>query len=181
MQLELLALLLGQPDRDWTRDELARIVQAPASSAHRELNRAVDAGIALRDETVRPHRYQANPESPIYDPLRQLLERTVNVPERFRDALQQFDVTAAAIHGSWAAGRPGRRSDIDVIVLSDEDGTSIRRSLRRAGRALGRDIDVSVVAPAEMRQLAADGNPFVLRILESPRIDLVGDLREASR
>jgi predicted nucleotidyltransferase len=181
MQVELLALLLAQPDRAWTREELARTVRTPASSAHRELIRAIEAGIVVRDERARPHRYHANRESPVFEPLRALLDQTVNVPDRLRAALSDYAVTAAAIHGSWASGSPGRDSDIDVIVVAREERDAIRRSLRQAGRALGREIDVSVVDPDELRQLLADGNPFARLILDRPRIDLIGDLAEVAR
>jgi predicted nucleotidyltransferase len=180
-QVELLALLLAQPDRGWTRDELARAVRTPPSSAHRELTRALDAGIVVRDEQTRPHRYQANRDSPVFEPLRALLDQTVNVPDRLRAALSEHAIIAAAIHGSWAAGTPGRDSDIDVIVVADGERDAIRRSLRRAGRAIGREIDVSVVKPEDLRQLLADGNPFARLIIDRPRIDLVGDIAEAGR
>ena len=59
MQMRLLALLLLQPERSWTLQELAEALDAPASSVHRELGRAEHAGIVRRDSTARPHRFQA--------------------------------------------------------------------------------------------------------------------------
>src|SRR3712207_88645 len=58
MQLEMLGLLLLQPDASWALGDLARRLKAPQSSVHRELQRAVDAGIVVRDSSHRPHRYR---------------------------------------------------------------------------------------------------------------------------
>ena len=159
-------------------NELARLLGAPVSSIHRELGRAVDAGITVRDATVRPHRYQANTESPAYGPLRELLDQTVGIPNRFAHALAPLhdQIAAASIHGSWATGRPQRDSDIDVVVVSDAEPRVIRRALRRVGKELGREVDVSVFTSDEFGQKAEQGHPFVDRLLHGPRIDLAGDL-----
>ncbi|HEX7297518.1 MAG TPA: hypothetical protein VF257_00840, partial [Solirubrobacteraceae bacterium] len=45
MQVRLLGLLLLQPEREWTIDDLRRTLDAPTSSIVRELARAQDAGI----------------------------------------------------------------------------------------------------------------------------------------
>src|SRR4051794_32833809 len=83
LQLELPALLLLQPQREWILDELAPTLAAPTSSVHRELTRAVDAGLLLRSDERRPHLYRAAPEAAAYEPMRRLLELTTGVPTRF--------------------------------------------------------------------------------------------------
>src|SRR5581483_2616706 len=125
-QAELFGLLLLQPERRWTLEELASLTGAPMSSAHREVRRALDAGLIHRDATGRPHRFQAAAESPAFEPLRRLLELTVGVSERFRDALAEIDsVRAAAIHGSWAEGRIRPDSDVDIVVVADDGRAEI--------------------------------------------------------
>src|SRR5580658_9660535 len=99
MQLRMLALLLLQPERGWTLQELARALGAPASSVHRELGRAKSAGIIYRDATARPHRFQAATEDPLHEPLADLLRRSVGVEAQLRAALEGPDVLAAAIYG----------------------------------------------------------------------------------
>ena len=144
---------------------------------HRELLRFVDAGLVARDTRQRPHRFTVAADAPAYRPLRELLELTVGVPKRLADALDQIPgVRAAAIHGSWAAGRVRPDSDIDVLVVSAGDLPAVQRALREAGRAIARDIDVAVLSPEEFSNLRSDRNPFLGKVLHGPRIDLVGDL-----
>ncbi len=82
MQLRMLALLLLQPERSWTLQELAHALDAPASSVHRELRRAESAGLIGSDTTARPHRFRAAADGPLYRPLADLLNLTVGVEER---------------------------------------------------------------------------------------------------
>jgi predicted nucleotidyltransferase len=177
MQVELLGLVLLQADRAWTLHELTDRLGAPQSSVHRELGRLVDAGLVSRDARQRPHQYRVAPDAPGYEPLRELLELTVGVPTRLSLALDDVPgVRAAAIHGSWAAGKVRPDSDLDVIVISDGDRREAQRAVRAVGRAVGREVDLSILSPEEFDMLRTDRNPFVGKLLHGPRIDLVGDL-----
>lgn len=88
-------------------------------------------------------------------------------------------VSAAAIHGSWAAGAVRPDSDLDVIVVTDGDRRTAQQAVRRVGRAIGRDVDASVLSPEQFEELRRGRNPFLGRILHGPRIDVVGDLAGA--
>jgi predicted nucleotidyltransferase len=179
MQAELLGLLLLQPERDWTIGELSKTLRATPSSVHREVLRAVDAGLVRKDDRQRPHQFRAAADSPAYPPLRDLLGLTVGVPERLRRALSDSaDIQLVALHGSWASGRVRPDSDLDVLVVTDGDRRELRRKITRLGRDIGRDVDASVLAPRALRQLAAEANPFLLSIIRGPRIDVMGDLDE---
>jgi len=177
MQLRLLALLLLQSERRWTLQELANTLGAPASSVHRELGRALDGGIVVRDASGRPHRYTAATEDSFYEPLALLLRRSIGVEEELRVALShRRDVLAAVIHGSWAGGSRRPDSDIDVLVVGDADLRDLRRRLRPIGKSVGRTLDLTVLAPDEFRRLVHDRSSVAQRLLEAPTTPLVGDL-----
>jgi predicted nucleotidyltransferase len=177
MQVALLGLVILQPDRPWTLDELTDELSAPTSSVLRELRRLVDAGVVLRDAAQRPHLYRAATQSPAYEPLRQLIELTVGVPALLREELRHVDgVEAAAIHGSWAAGTVRPDSDLDVFVVTSGDRRAAQAAVRRVGRRVAREADASVVTLADFAELKHGRNPFVAKILHGPRIDVVGDL-----
>jgi predicted nucleotidyltransferase len=100
------------------------------------------------------------------------------VPDARRSALRaRFsafpEVVAVYLFGSAARGTPGRRSDVDIAVLTRARGTSRRRSrslveyVQAACDALGTD-DVDVVplrrAPIAMRhEVFREGKPLLVR------------------
>lgn len=176
MQVHLLALLLLQPEREWTLQGLAEALSAPQSSVHRELGRAEAAGIVQRDASARPHRFRAASEEPLNEPLTTLLERSVGVEQQLRRVLERPDVAAAAIHGSWAGGPRRPDSDIDVVVVGTADLRELRRAVRPIGKSAGRTIDLTVLGDQEFRDLAARGSSFARRVLDAPTRPLVGDL-----
>jgi predicted nucleotidyltransferase len=173
----MLALLLLQPERSWTLQQLAEALQAPVSSVHRELGRAEDAGILVRDSSGRPHRFQAASEDPFFDPLVALLRGSVGLEEELRAVLSdRDDVLAAVIHGSWAAGSRRPDSDIDVLVVGNVELADLRRQLRPIGKAAGRTIDLTVLAPYEFNRMLQTGSSFARQLTDGQTIALVGDL-----
>jgi predicted nucleotidyltransferase len=178
MQLRLLGLLLLQPERAWTLGELAANLDAPQSSVHRELSRAQDAGLIVRDVAVRPHRFTAAADDPLYEPLAELLRRSVGVEAELRAVLRRPDVIAAVIHGSWAHGTRRPDSDIDVLVVGDAPLRDLRRAVRPIGKAAGRVVDITVLSPEELRRLQARRASYLRNVLEQPTIGLVGDLSD---
>jgi predicted nucleotidyltransferase len=180
MQVRLLALVLLQPERTWTLQELAEALDAPQSSVHRELGRAEAAGLVRRDDTARPHRFSAAADDAAYQALAELLRRTVGVESQLRDRLHRTDVSAAVIYGSWAVGARRPDSDIDVLVVGDADLRELRRLVRPIGKESGRTIDVTVMRDDEFRRLLADRSSFVRSVIEAPVTSLVGDLRSVA-
>jgi predicted nucleotidyltransferase len=176
MQIRMLALLLLQPERSWTLHELTSALGSPQSSVHRELGRAESAGIVRRDAEARPHRFSAATDDAFYEPLADLLRRSVGVEEQLRATLDRPDVHAAVIHGSWASGTRRPDSDIDVLVIGDADLRELRRLVRPIGKEAGRTLDLTVFRYREFGQLLGEQSSFARRVLEAPVTVLVGDL-----
>jgi predicted nucleotidyltransferase len=176
MQVRMLALLLLQPERNWTLHELASALGSPQSSVHRELGRAESAGIVRRDATARPHRFSAATDDAFYESLADLLRRSVGVEEQLRATLERPDVHAAVIYGSWSSGTRRPNSDIDVLVVGDADLRELRRLVRPIGKEAGRTVDVTVLRDREFGQLLDERSSFARRVLEAPVTVLVGDL-----
>ncbi|HEY1564692.1 MAG TPA: nucleotidyltransferase domain-containing protein [Gaiellaceae bacterium] len=176
LQLRLLALMFLRPDRTWTTPELAKRLDATPVTTHREVRRAFDSGLLVREAIGRTYLYRAATDSPLYEPLRLLLERTVGIEVELRRALEDVPgVEAAFIHGSFASrGKIKPTSDIDVIVLGNADPHALRRRIRQAESQLGREIDVLAYSRAEFASLAESGNSLIRGIIRGPVTPLVG-------
>lgn len=180
MQVRLLALVLLQPERRWTLQGLAEALDAPHSSVHRELARAESAGVIRRDSDARPYRFSAATDDGAYEPLAELLRRSVGVESQLRAYLDRPGISAAVIHGSWVSGDRRPDSDIDVLVVGEADLRELRRLGRLIGKATGRTIDLTLLTDAEFKRLLAERSSFVRQLMESPVTVLVGDLRSIS-
>jgi predicted nucleotidyltransferase len=175
LQLRLIALL-AESDREWTARELADSLEASAASLHRELHRLLAAGLVARRSVGRTQLYRGASESPLYQPLRDLVTKSVGVESEIRRTLEEFPgIELGLIHGSWATGKVQPTSDVDVLIVGDAPYRELRSQLYRLGQRLGRRIDPVVFNPAEFRERLAEGNSFIRGALERPHLVLIGD------
>jgi len=103
-QGEILALLLGDPDLELSLTEIAARTGVPHPSVYREVQRAEQAGLVTSRKVGNTRLVRANTASPYYAGLAEVLTRAFGVPAVLAEALRDVDgITAAYIHGSWAA------------------------------------------------------------------------------
>lgn len=175
-QLRMLARILLDGD-GVTAQQLQRASGMSAASLHRELERADVAGLVTRDDSRRPFVYRPDEQSPLLEPIVALLRMTVGAEHEIAEALHGLDgIKVAAIFGSHAADTGGPRSDVDVLVVGDVEERRLRSVLRGVGKRLGRHIDLTLLRPTQIAELAREGNPFLETVLDRPRIDLIGSI-----
>lgn len=152
-QVEVLADLLDDPEREQSLADLTRRLGVPTASIHREIERAEAAGIVTSRRVGKTRLVRADTTSPYFEPLRQLLVAAFGAPGRLREALANVaGVEAVYIFGSWAArwhGETGTRpvGDVDVLVLGRPDHDQVYAAAHDVGLAIGREVQVQMRAP----------------------------------
>lgn len=149
-QVELLALLLGNPQLEVSLSDLAERLGTPYASVHREIERAEAAGLVTSRKVGNTRLVRADTGSPYFQGLSQVLTRAFGVPAVLAAALRPLDgITAAFIYGSWAAryaGQDGPRpvEDIDLLVLGEPDRDRLYAAIERVEPRLGRPVQVTI-------------------------------------
>ena len=174
----VLAVLFGSPDRSFYANELIALARSGTGAVQRELASLLAAGlITVRDQGNQKH-YQANAASPVFAELRGLVLKTVGLADVLRAALapQEDQVAAAFVYGSVARQQDTAASDVDVLIVSDALGyAEVFGALEGAAQTLGRTINPTLYTRAELARRRAQDNAFVTRVLDQPRIWLMGD------
>jgi predicted nucleotidyltransferase len=175
-QRRVLGLLFGNPDRSYFANEIVRLAESGIGAVHRELATLEASGLVTATRIGNQKHYQANRASPIFEELRGIVVKTFGVAARIR---------AAFIYGSVAKGSDTAASDIDLMVISNEATYSDLFALAaEAERRLGRKVNPTVYTPAELRKKVAAKNAFATRVLEQPKVFVIGsenDLRESRK
>lgn len=174
-QAKLLAVLFHEPEVWRATPELRERAGLSAGALHDELMRLLAAGLVVRDDSARPHRFQADMSSPLAAPLREIVEKSAAVPDRIRDAVSsEPGVQVAAIYGSAARGEATAASDIDLMVIGDVNFRSLVRRVRPIEREIRREINVVSYRPDEVAQRRDGG--FLRDVAAQPVQNLIGDL-----
>jgi DNA-binding transcriptional ArsR family regulator len=179
----ILAALLVQPDKTWYVSEIARRMGVPSSSLQRELQDLTTAGILKTYRQGRMVYYQANPDSPIFPDLRGLFLKTAGMVDVLADVLKPLaaKMRVAFLYGSVASGSEQSDSDIDLMVVGTLTPTELAMPLRRARDLLGRDINPTVYTPAEFRRKQTVKDHFLTRVLDKPKLFVIGGVDELEK
>ena len=149
-QAELLALLLGDPSNEHSLAQLTERTGIPYASVHREVARAQAAGLVTSRLVGRTRLIRANPASPYFSGLSDVLVKAFGVPWVLGEAFAGLNgIDAAYVYGSWAArfsGEEGDRpvADIDLLILGSPDRDEVYAAASSAERRLGRAVQVTI-------------------------------------
>jgi predicted nucleotidyltransferase len=182
-QQRVLGALYGNPRRSFTVSELIASTGAGSGAVQRELAKLVASGLLTVQPVGNQKHYRANPAAPIHAELIGIMQKTVGLADPLRTALQPLrrKITAAFVFGSVAKRSDTARSDIDLLIVSEKLGfADVLLALEPAREILGREINPIIFSRAELAKRIKSDNAFVKRVLEQPKIWLIGgedDLR----
>jgi predicted nucleotidyltransferase len=178
-QQRVLALLFGNPDRSFYANEVIGLVDAGSGAVQRELKKLEQAALVNVTWHGNQKHYRANSDSPIFDELRLLMRKTVGLAEPLKQALakRQDSIDLALIFGSVAKGTDTARSDIDLLIVSDELTLEELYALLSCPEAqLARTIQPQIYRKDEFRKRLESGSVFLKRELADDTIVLFGEL-----
>ncbi len=181
-QQKVLGALFGQPDRSCFVTQVMELAGSGRGAVQRELQRLQKGGLVSVHMIGTQKHYQADPDSPLFDELCGIIQKTVGLANPIREALQTIsgNIQLALIFGSVAKKTDSSSSDIDVLVVADgvmlED---IYKALMPVEATLARRISTKLYTPAEFKERLDNNNAFVQRILSGPVIELIGTINGA--
>lgn len=177
VQLRILALLIGQPDRGFHATEIIRLAGSGSGAVQRQLEKLSEAGILNVTSVGTRKVYQANRQSPIFNELYGLMIKTVGLVEPLRRALKSFEpnIQVAFVYGSVAKGKDTAKSDIDLMIIGKNLAyAEAYAALQKAERILGRSVNPNLMTAIEWKRKRSEGSAFINRIAEQPKLFIFG-------
>lgn len=176
-QQRVLGALFGQPDRSFFVTQIMELANSGRGAVQRELERLLQGGLVSVQMIGTQKHYQANPESPLFDELCSILQKTVGLSGPIREALESLPELPrlALIYGSVAKRVDTSGSDIDLLVVSDT--TELEQFydvLMPVEQVLARPISLTLYTEGEYQRQREENNPFLGRVLSGPTINLIG-------
>lgn len=182
----VLGLLFGQPERSFGTLELIDLASSGRGAVQRELELLANAGLLDIEVVGLQKRYRANRESPVFDELRGIVDKTSGIPDVLRASLAPLagKIDVAILYGSVAKQTATSESDIDLLLVSDEATLEeVYRALEPAEKQLGRRVSPTIYERSEFRARRRTKQPFLTKVLAGPKVVLMGtvDGHQAAR
>ncbi len=176
-QRQILGLLFGHPERTYFAKEIYTLAGVGVGTAHRELDKLTSVGLLTLEHVGNQKHYKANKKSPIFEELKGIVQKTFGLADVLRDRLsgQRDAIDLAFIYGSVAKQSDRATSDIDVLIVSRELSYSELLALFvSTEQTLGRTINPTIYLPEEFKHKLGSDNNFIKRVIEQPKIFLIG-------
>ena len=173
----VLAVLFGNPGRSFYANEVIALAQSGTGAVQRELTALLDAGLLIMTKRGNQKHFQANTAAPVFAELRGLVLKTMGIADVLRAALAPLEaqISAAFVYGSVAKHQDTAQSDIDVLLVSSTLGyADVFGALESATSQLGRKVNPTLYSPADIAKRIAQDSAFVTRVLQQPKIWLLG-------
>ncbi|WP_454004156.1 nucleotidyltransferase domain-containing protein [Alcaligenes sp. Marseille-Q7550] len=174
----VLGILYGQPKRSFYANEVISLAASGSGAVQRELATLAGSGLITVKSVGNQKHYQANPDSPIFAELCSIIQKTSGLAEPIRQALALMSskITAAFVYGSVAKKTDTASSDIDLMLISDEIGYGeLFSALEEASVKLGRPVNPTILTREEFGKRLANQESFLTRVMEQPKIWLIGE------
>jgi predicted nucleotidyltransferase len=172
---EILRMFFSRPGLVRHVRELARELGWSATIVGQELDRLERTGILTSERIGRARRYRVDDQSPIASEIRSLVQKTIGVEARIRDAIASLPgIEEAFLYGSYARGDERATSDLDLFVIGPVNQERLSEALADVERELGRDVNVTTYERGELERLRKEGDLFIERVFEGSRVPLVG-------
>ena len=178
----VLGVLFTRPGPMYLREVIAA-VSGGQGQVQRELDNLLRAGLIRREKRANQVYYSPNTDAPIYEELKSIALKTFGVADVLKDLLKPLTtrVTAAFIYGSVARGEETARSDVDVMIVGDVKFSDAVLALQPAEQRLRRNVNPSVYSMAEFRIALREKNAFLQRVVEEPKVFLIGSDRDLGK
>jgi DNA-binding transcriptional ArsR family regulator len=168
----LSTILLGD---EVSLTQLAERAGLAYPTAHREVNRLLDAGILTEHLVGRTRVIGANEASPIVAPLREILLTSTGpvalLAKEFRDI---NGIEFAFLYGSFAARMRGvtgaAPNDIDVMVIGEPDADAVYDAATRVEAAVHRPVNPTILKRTE----AERDSGFLEHVFANPTVPVMG-------
>jgi len=176
-QQRVLSLLFGKPDKSFYTNEIVRWANMGRGTITRELEKLVSSGLLTVSRTGNQKHYQANQNSPVFTELLGIVRKTFGIADVIKQALVSCDekISLAFVYGSIAKGTDARDSDIDLMLVGEGlSYNDIIELLMPAEDSLQREINPTLYTPAEYQSRLDDGQSFLQRVREQPKLMIKG-------
>lgn len=175
-QARLLSTVLLTGD-ELSVTDLARRAGLAYPTAHREVARLLDAGILVERQVGRARLIRGNGESPLVDPLREILRVATGPVVMLTEELARIEgIESVFLYGSFAARMLGNAGpaphDIDVMVLGEPDVDAVYEACARIEGAVHRPVNATMLTREEF----AASSAFLDNVRGGAAVAVVGEL-----
>ena len=179
IRAEIFRLLFGATDQALHMREIERRSGYAIGTIQSEFKKLVRLDLVKKQRDGNRLYYRANKDHPLYADIHHLVLKTAGLVEVLQMALKPSpSIRTAFVFGSIASHEEKAQSDIDLMVIGTIGLRKLTTLLADASTQIGREINPYVLNVNEFIKRKENREHFITRVMEAPRIFIIGSENE---
>jgi predicted nucleotidyltransferase len=155
-------------------NELVRNLGVDKRNLVRILKELENKGLLESKERGNLKLYAINKGYPLYREYKNILMKTTGLEDKLkRIAASVKGVSNVYIYGSYAQGKMGGYSDIDVLIVGSHPILPLQKKLNVLQVEIGREINSVHMDEREFKKRIKNKDPFLLGVLKKKHIQVI--------
>lgn len=162
---KVLRHFLANPSTEFYIRELARSLKLSPGSAQIYCNAYAKDGILISENKANAKMFRLDNSKPVVKAIKKFyfLERLESLSFTEQVVKTNLGLITLAIYGSYASGEYDEKSDIDLLVISDNKTN--RESFIKLQKTLGKSIQLTEFTTAEWLSKRNKNEPFIISVI----------------
>lgn len=180
VRVKMLNLFLNTPNSMYHVRDIVRKLSEEINAVRRELLHMEKAGMVSKERRANRLFYTFRKDYPLYYDLLELVAKTNNLGwDIIKNRPKLGKVKFAMLSGRFIRAMPKKSStDIDCLVVGNIVLPELAQIIKKAESIYNRELNYTVMTEEEYAFRKRRRDPFVMSILESSRVMLIGDEEE---
>ena len=176
VRIKVLELFFGQPDEMYHVRGIVRETQEEINAVRRELARMEKAGILKKESRGNRIYYWVNSDYPMYGDLISLVAKTTGLGAEIIANRKKMGNPSFVMFSGNFVRRKARRNedDVEILVVGNIVLPELATLIRVEESKRGQEVNYTVMSREECDFRKKRRDPFLLRILASSRIMIIG-------
>lgn len=176
VRVKLLKAFLSDPKEMFYVRQLTRMTNEEINAVRRELGRLQSCGIVKSEHRGNRLYYYIKPGYLFYPELLGMVIKSTGLGRLLiKNKAKLGRVKFAMLNGRFARGLPHRADEVDLLVVGKVVMPQLSVLVRTYEAKSKREVNYTVMTEEELSYRKARRDPFILTVLSSPRLMLVGD------
>ena len=173
IERDLLTYFFLNTTKEHHLHEIARLIKADPSNLNKRLKALTKLGLFQVKNRGNQSLYSLNPSFFLFNEYKSIVNKTYGIEHQIRQALKKVHgIKKAFIFGSYAKGGFDEFSDIDLLIVGEQNGLELSRQITKIERLINREIN-PVEFDSEEYEKRSKKDPFLRNILSQKLIELI--------
>lgn len=176
VRVGIFSLFLRNPDRPWHIREITRQVGTQINAVRRELKNLNRLGFLKKEPRGNRVYFEVKKTFPLYEELAAMIFKEFGFGRKILDNVEKMGrIRWAFVSKNFFKGERSTPGIIDLFIIGEVNLNHLQALISEEEKNRGQEINYTVMTDLEYKTRKRRNDPFLVKVLQGPRITLVGD------